>query len=167
MELGIIPVAEPDPAYRRGVGLMLLDSENRVFVARRIDTREAAWQMPQGGIDAGETPEQAALRELEEEIGTAAAEILFESRGWYSYDLPIELSGSLWRGRYRGQSQKWFALRFTGREADIDLATAHPEFDAWRWAKLDELTGLIVSWKRPLYAAVVAEFSERLAAETR
>jgi len=162
-----IAVEHPDPAYRPGVGLMLLDAADRVFVARRIDTVEAAWQMPQGGIDDGETPAEAALREMLEEIGTASAEILFESRGWYTYDLPVDLAGKLWRGRYRGQTQKWFALRFTGLDADIDLATGHPEFDAWRWASLDELTDLIVPWKRPLYAAVVAEFRDRLAADKR
>lgn len=148
-----------DPAslpYRPCVGIMLFDDGGRVFVGRRIDTPEA-WQMPQGGIDDGETPEAAALRELEEEIGTAAAVIEAATAGWLDYDLPGHLVGKLWGGRWRGQRQKWFACRFTGTDDDIRLETAHPEFDAWRWVGLDELTGLIVPFKRAIYAAVVAE----------
>ncbi len=112
--------------YRPGVGVMLLDRQDRVFVARRIDMAGENWQMPQGGIDKGETPRQAALRELKEEIGTDRAEFLGETRGWLRYDVPRRIEGRLWRGRYRGQVQKWFAMRFTGRDSDIDLATAHP-----------------------------------------
>jgi putative (di)nucleoside polyphosphate hydrolase len=142
--------------YRLGVGVMLLNGDGSVFVAKRIDTPDA-WQMPQGGIDPGEDPRAAALRELEEEIGTANALILGESRDWHIYDLPPHLVGSVWGGRYRGQKQKWFAARFMGRDAEIDLATAHPEFDAWKWVALGDLTSLIVPFKRPLYQAVVAE----------
>ena len=119
-----------------------------------------AWQMPQGGIDPGETPIQAAMRELEEEIGTCKAEFVAESRAWMTYDLPAELARSVWGGRYRGQRQKWFAMRFTGSDADIDLATENPEFDAWRWAAPEQLPKLIVSFKRQLYIDVVAEFRE-------
>jgi putative (di)nucleoside polyphosphate hydrolase len=145
-------------AYRRGVGIMLLDASRRVFVGRRIDT-PAAWQMPQGGIDAGETPRQAALRELEEETGTAKAEFLAETRDWHRYDLPAPLQGKAWGGGYRGQEQKWFAMRFTGSDADIDLAKHHPEFDAWRWVVASELPRLIVPFKRALYEAVLSEFA--------
>src|SRR5579864_1056286 len=144
--------------YRPGVGIMLLDTGNRVFVARRIDIVGENWQMPQGGIDDGETPRQAALRELKEEIGTDKADILAESRGWLRYEVPGEASRNLWGGRYRGQIQKWFAMRFTGRDQDVDLATAHPEFDAWRWIQPAELPALIVSFKRQLYLDVLAEF---------
>lgn len=142
--------------YRPCVGVMLFDSAGRVFVGRRIDTPDA-WQMPQGGIDPGETPAEAALRELEEEIGTANAEIAAETADWLAYDLPGHLVGRLWGGRWRGQRQKWFACRFLGDDRDIRLDTAHPEFDAWRWAAIDELTALIVPFKRAIYAAVVDE----------
>ena len=127
-------VAEPGPEYRRNVGLMLLNHQGRVWVGRRTDTDLDAWQMPQGGIDKGEAPAEAALRELEEEIGTAKAEILFQSDGWVTYDLPPELRAKVWGGKWRGQAQRWFALRFTGTDADINIATKHPEFGAWRWA---------------------------------
>ena len=149
------------PGYRPAVGVMLVNRRGQVFVARRTDSAAMpAWQMPQGGIDPGETPIEAALRELEEEIGTRQAEIVAESRAWMSYDLPAELAGRLWGGRYRGQRQKWFVMRFTGSDADIDLATAHPEFDAWRWAAPEELPELIVAFKRQLYIDIVSEFRE-------
>ncbi len=144
--------------YRPCVGIMLIDRSGRVFVAQRIDTPGAAWQMPQGGIDEGESPRQAALRELHEEVGTDQAEVLAESRDWRRYDLPAELVPRLWGGRYRGQEQKWFALRFLGDDADIDIATETPEFHAWRWAEMAELPDLIVPFKRQIYRAVIAEF---------
>jgi putative (di)nucleoside polyphosphate hydrolase len=145
--------------YRPAVGIMLLNSRGEVFVARRRDMPNMpAWQMPQGGIDPGETPHQAALRELEEEIGTAKADIIGESRDWLHYDLPTELAGSVWGGRYLGQRQKWFVMRFTGRDSDINLATEHPEFDAWRWVAPSRLPELIVPFKRQLYIDILAEF---------
>ena len=144
--------------YRRGVGIMLFDKQGRVFVARRIDAKADAWQMPQGGIDGDEEPRAAALRELEEEIGTANALILAESRDWHAYDLPQHLIGRVWGGRFRGQRQKWFAARFLGQDSEIDLDTKHPEFDAWQWVALADLPGLIVPFKRDLYMALVEEF---------
>ena len=117
---------------------MLLDRRNQVFVGRRIDTPGDTWQMPQGGIEPGEAPRAAAARELAEEIGTDKAEILAESRGWLSYDLPPEIAAWAWGGDYRGQRQKWFALRFTGRDSDIDLDTGSPEFAAWKWVEVKE-----------------------------
>jgi len=145
--------------YRSAVGIMLLNQAGQVFVARRIDMPTvAAWQMPQGGIDPGETPRQAAFRELREEIGTDKAEILGESRVWLKYDLPAELGRGVWGGRYRGQRQKWFAMRFTGDDADIDLATDHPEFDAWKWVPPEQLPEVIVPFKRQLYVNILAEF---------
>jgi putative (di)nucleoside polyphosphate hydrolase len=147
--------------YRPGVGIMLLDRANRVFVARRIDAADA-WQMPQGGIDHGEAPRQAALRELKEEIGTDHAEIVGETTAWHRYDLPPDLAGRLWGGRYRGQAQKWFAMRFLGVDAEIDLDTHHPEFDAWRWIAAAELPGLIVPFKRQLYLDLLEEFAPLL-----
>lgn len=155
--------AKTDLPYRKCAGLMLVNDQGLVFVARRKDTPDA-WQMPQGGIDKGETPHEAALRELEEEIGTAKAEIVAESTQWLRYDLPDDLIGKVWKGKYRGQEQKWFLLRFTGEDADIDIATRHPEFDAWKWAPVDELPSLIVAFKRPIYEALVAEFGPRVKA---
>ena len=144
--------------YRPCVGIMLLNARGHVFVAQRIDQRVEAWQMPQGGIDDGEAPAAAALRELAEEIGTDKAEILAESPDWIPYDLPETLADKVWKGRYRGQTQKWFAMRFTGADRDIDINTKHPEFDAWRWAAIDDLPNLIVPFKRDVYEQVVARF---------
>lgn len=146
--------------YRRGVGIMLLNRAGQVFVAQRIDSPGSAWQMPQGGIDKGESPRAAAVRELAEETGIATARILAQSRDWLRYDLPHDLVPKVWRGRYRGQEQMWFAMAFEGAESDIDIATEHPEFSTWRWAEAAALPGLIVDFKRPLYEAVVAEFRE-------
>ncbi len=146
--------------YRPCVGILLLDTERRVFVGRRIDRMQEAWQMPQGGIDRGEAPRAAALRELEEETGIPPhlVELLAETEGWLRYDIPPALIGRLWNGRYRGQEQKWFAARFLGSDADIDVATAHPEFSAWRWSPADELPAFAVPFKRALYEDVLREF---------
>lgn len=149
----------PRRPYRRGVGAVLINAEGKVFVARRIDTPGEAWQLPQGGIEEGETPRQAVLRELAEEIGTDKAEIIAESADWMCYDLPGELADTVWDGRYRGQMQKWFALRFTGADEDIDLnASACPEFIDAKWVAMEDLPRLIVPFKRALYENIVAEF---------
>lgn len=145
-------------AYRPGVGVMLVDGRGEVFVARRIDMDDEAWQMPQGGIDEGESPRQAALRELAEEIGTSEVRIIAESEDWLSYDFPDELVGRAWGGRYRGQRQKWFLARYLGRDEDIDLDTEQPEFSHWKWLPMTELPGVIVPFKRDLYKALVALF---------
>jgi putative (di)nucleoside polyphosphate hydrolase len=139
---------------------MLLTRGGLVFVGHRIRMPEglARWQMPQGGIDASETPRQAALRELREEIGTDRADILAESRGWFHHDVPEEIAQEMMSGRYRGNRQKWFAMRFTGTDADINLATQHPEFDAWEWVSPAQLPELIVPFMRRLYLDVLAEF---------
>lgn len=156
------PVDRESLPYRPCVGVMLLNADGHVFVARRIDTRDA-WQMPQGGIDDGETPQQAALRELKEEIGTDHADIVARTEKTLRYDLPDHLLGKVWKGRWRGQEQVWVAARFTGTDADIDIATEHPEFDAWQWVEPERLVELIVPFKRDVYQAVLSEFAPVLA----
>ncbi len=145
--------------YRPCVGIMLLNADNKVFVARRIDMTSDAWQMPQGGIDPGEEPRDAAMRELGEETGTDKATIVAESGVWMNYDLPVELIGQLWKGSYRGQTQKWFLMRFTGNDSDINIATETPEFTEWRWIEPAQLPDVIVPFKRDIYRQVVAEFA--------
>jgi putative (di)nucleoside polyphosphate hydrolase len=149
--------------YRPGVGIMLVNQRGQVFVAQRIDNPGPAWQMPQGGIDKREEPLQAAWREMREEIGTDRARYIGESHDWLTYDLPVDLVPQLWKGRFRGQKQKWFAFRFLGTDRDIDIATEHPEFSSWRWADLKELPGLIVPFKRKLYEDLIAEFAPLIA----
>jgi putative (di)nucleoside polyphosphate hydrolase len=147
-----------DLPYRLNVGAALFNRDGHVFIGQRADL--LAWQMPQGGIDEGEDPAVAVLRELEEEIGTAKATILAEHDAWLTYDLPPDVAARAFRGRYRGQRQKWFALRFDGTDADIALDRhAHPEFVAWRWAALGELPGLAVPFKRGIYETVATAFA--------
>ena len=154
-----------DLPYRPNVGAALFNRDGLVFVARRADLPNAegapgGWQLPQGGIDAGEDPRGAVLRELAEEIGTDRAEILGEHPEWLSYDLPPELLGRALGGRFRGQRQRWFALRFTGEDTDIRLdLDPHPEFDAWRWARLEELPGLAVAFRREIYEVLAGSFA--------
>jgi len=148
--------------YRRGVGVVLVNSRGRVFVAQRIDTAEVAWQMPQGGIDDGETAREAALRELHEEIGTDKARIVAVTRNWLTYDLPADLQTKVWKGKYRGQKQKWFLMRFTGEDADINLETDHPEFSTWKWLPFTHLPRVIVGFKRDIYKQVVAAFKDKV-----
>ena len=150
--------------YRPCAGIMLLNSERKIFVGQRLDSVADAWQMPQGGIDPGEDAEAAALRELAEETGIAPhlVEIIARSAGEHLYDLPPQLMGKMWGGRYRGQRQTWFLMRFLGSDADVNIATAHQEFRSWRWSSPDELVALIVPFKKELYANVLAEFAPHL-----
>ena len=148
---------------RENVGAALFDRRGLVFVARRNDVPHDApgWQMPQGGLEAGEDPQAAVLRELREELGTDKAEIIGRHPDWLSYELPPELVGRAYGGRYRGQRQLWFALRFLGSDTDIKLdADPHPEFDAWRWATLAELPTLAVPFRRPIYTALAESFAK-------
>ena len=151
--------------YRPNVGAVLFNQAGEVFVARRADLPNAegapgGWQLPQGGIDESEDPKVAILRELEEEIGTAKATILAEHDEWLTYDLPDHLIGKALGGRYRGQRQRWFALRFDGTDTDIRLdLDPHPEFDAWRWARLADLPALAVAFKRPIYEVLAKSFA--------
>jgi putative (di)nucleoside polyphosphate hydrolase len=149
-------VADP---YRRNVGLMLIAPDRRIFVGRRPKQPDA-WQMPQGGVDDGESPVEAACRELWEEVGTTQALLLRQSAKWLVYDVPEALRPAHWKGRWHGQAQKWFALAFTGRDADIDIDVHDREFDAWQWMSAREMLDRIVPFKRPIYEAVVEEFSD-------
>jgi putative (di)nucleoside polyphosphate hydrolase len=149
-----------DLPYRPCAGMMLLNREGRVFVGRRIEQTMEGWQMPQGGIDGDESPRAAALRELEEEIGTDKAEILREHPDWLFYDLPPHLLGVGLRGKYRGQKQKWFAMRFRGTDSDIDLSAHEREFADWKWVDAAALPGLIVPFKRDIYLKVIEAFAD-------
>ncbi|HTQ71848.1 MAG TPA: RNA pyrophosphohydrolase [Acidocella sp.] len=145
--------------YRLNVGAVLFSRDGLVFVGKRKGFPDA-WQLPQGGVDDGENIRLAVLRELKEEIGTDKAEILAEHPEWLLYDLPPNLLGVAWKGKYRGQRQKWYALRFTGQDSDIQLdADEHPEFEAWRWVRLQELPELAVAFKRDIYARLVRDFA--------
>jgi putative (di)nucleoside polyphosphate hydrolase len=153
-----------DLPYRPCVGVVLADTKGRVFTGERADT-PGAWQMPQGGIDDGETPEVAALRELEEETGVPPALVTLEAQTpeWIRYDLPDQLVGKLWKGRFRGQEQKWILLRFHGDDSDIDITKHHREFVRWRWSTPDQVLAHIVPFKRDVYDRVIAAFRDRLA----
>lgn len=154
-------------AYRPCAGVALFNARGQVWIGRRLpkwsgDNRAHFWQMPQGGIDAGEAPRDAALRELREETGVTSVEILAEYPEWLNYDLPDKLMGVALKGKYRGQRQRWFAMRFTGADSEIDIGARDghkAEFDSWRWADLAETPRLIVSFKRPIYEALAAEFA--------
>lgn len=153
-----------DLPYRPCVGIMLLNHEGKAFVGQRLDNTLEAWQMPQGGIDPGEEPAATAVRELWEETGIAPEQVklIAEAPQEFRYDLPPELVGKVWKGKYRGQVQRWFLFRFLGNDADIRIETEHPEFRAWKWAVPSELPAIIVPFKRTLYEEVLAAFSAHL-----
>jgi putative (di)nucleoside polyphosphate hydrolase len=154
-----------DLPYRPCVGIVLINAAGQIFAGQRLDSTAEAWQMPQGGIDDGEKPRAAALRELWEETGITEDLVDFvdKTQGWVTYDLPPELLGRVWGGKYRGQRQKWFLFRFTGTDDQVNIATKHPEFARWRWIGTDEMVAAIVPFKRAVYEQVVAAFREHLA----
>ena len=145
--------------YRLGVGLMIINANNKVFVGKRIDTKNPfCWQMPQGGMDDGETPSKAALREMAEEIGSSHGQIIAETKNWYCYDLPLRVIHRMWDGKYKGQKQKWFLIKYNGTDQDINVQTQNPEFNSWRWIKANKLIKVVVPFKKSLYEAVLREF---------
>lgn len=146
-----------DPLYRPAVGMIILNRDNKIFVGQRLDNKEPAWQMPQGGIGPHEDADQAMLRELEEEIGTRNVEIIVKSKKWYKYDLPSELASHLWNGKFKGQKQIWYVLRFRGQDKEININTYHPEFHSWKWVAKEELLDLIVHFKKELYARLLED----------
>ena len=151
-----------DRPYRPCVGIFLLNNDGKVFAGRRIDSRAEAWQMPQGGIDAGESPLDACMREMREEIGTNSAELVGQHDDWLYYDIPLPLADRLWRGQYKGQKQKWMALRFTGKDDEINIHTNEPEFCDWKWLSPHDLVDLAVPFKRNVYKDVLAAFAPLL-----
>ena len=149
--------------YRRGVGMVIINHERKIFIGQRFDKDKSAWQMPQGGIDNNETPEETCIRELAEETGIVSNyKILDKTKNWYSYDLPNNLQKKLWRGKYKGQVQQWFILNFFGDDAEINIKTKHPEFKNWKWAYKEELMKLIVPFKKELYEKTFIEFASFL-----
>ncbi len=149
-----------DPLYRPGVGMMLLNGENKIFLGQRADADLPAWQMPQGGIGPYEDSDEAMLRELQEELGTRNVEIIVKSKCWYKYDLPPRLAERLWGGKFKGQKQIWYILRFKGKDKDININTYHREFRAWKWVDKEAVLDLVVPFKRPLYERIFKDLWE-------
>jgi putative (di)nucleoside polyphosphate hydrolase len=150
--------SKEDLPYRPCAGMMVLNKKGQVFVGRRLDMVTEHWQMPQGGIDPGEDPLTAAFRELDEEMGTRNVELIHGLEEWLQYDLPENLVGKIWKGKYRGQKQKWFLFRYLGEDHEINIETQHPEFSEWKWAEFSELPSLIVPFKRDLYETILQKF---------
>lgn len=150
-----------DHLYRNGVGIMLINSEKKIFVGKRIDNNSDAWQMPQGGIDANESEDDAMIRELREETGISSSKVklLAKSQGYYYYNLPYKLQKKFWGGKYLGQRQRWYLAEFLGTDEEVNIVTEHPEFSQWKWVSTIDIVNCIVSFKRPLYEDVIKEFA--------
>jgi len=144
---------------RIGVGIILLNNKNNIFVGKRIDNPEKYWQMPQGGVEKNENLFQAAQRELEEETSIKSIELIKEMEEWLTYDLPNNLLGKIWKGKYRGQKQKWFIIRFVGKDEEINVKTKNPEFIDWKWINSSELTNVVVKFKLNIYKKIKKELS--------
>lgn len=157
-------VNKPDYLYRSGVGIMLINLEKKIFVGKRIDNHSDSWQMPQGGLDVGESEDLAMFRELKEETGIDGCnvKVLQKSQGYYYYNLPYKLQKKFWGGKYLGQKQRWYLLEFIGDEASINVSTEDPEFSEWKWIESDKIISTIVSFKRTMYSDVIREFSQNL-----
>ena len=155
--MGVIDVSKLE--YRKNVGMVLVNTNGHIFAGKRLDNNSDAWQMPQGGIDKGETPEAAAFRELSEETGIhhSKARLIGATAGWLSYDIPVELIPLLWNGQYKGQEQKWFAFEFLGKDSDINIITKEPEFSEWAWKSKKDLLSSIVPFKLEVYQKVFSE----------
>ena len=164
MAESVRPLEYSKRPYRPCVGIMLINDNGHIFGGQRIDNRAEAWQMPQGGIDEGEDVETACFREMREEIGTDKADILSIHPEWLNYDIPLPLADRLWGGSYRGQSQKWVALRYTGQDSDINIATVEPEFFSWQWMSPADLIQLAVPFKRPVYEDIMTQFAQYIKA---
>lgn len=157
------PLNNQHLGYRLGVGMMILNSANQIFMGKKSDGSSESWQMPQGGINPGEYPSQAVMREMLEELGTNNGIIIAETIKWYSYDLPAHIANRSWSGKYRGQKQKWFLIRFEGSDEEINLySTAHPEFSGWQWMEVLQLPFSTTQFKLDLYNSVVEEFKDYL-----
>jgi putative (di)nucleoside polyphosphate hydrolase len=151
-----------DLPFRSGVGIVVLNRENKIFVAKRIDNKNNFWQMPQGGVDEGEDYLAAAYRELEEETSIKNVDLVKELDGLISYELPKNLLGVIWKGKYRGQEQKWFVMKFLGKDAEINIKTDHPEFCEWKWIDLENITDLVVDFKLHVYMDIKKKVKEIL-----
>jgi putative (di)nucleoside polyphosphate hydrolase len=155
---------KPDYLYRSGVGIMLINKDKQIFVGKRIDNNSDAWQMPQGGLDAGESEDEAMFRELKEETGISDSKIkiLQRSQGHFYYNLPYKLQKKFWGGKYLGQKQRWYLAEFFGEESDVNIQTEKPEFSHWKWISQDQIISAIVGFKRKLYEDVIKEFCKHL-----
>lgn len=154
--------SKPDYLYRSGVGMVVINKHKEIFVGKRIDNNSDIWQMPQGGVDAGETEEEAMFRELKEETGIDQAKIVSRSTGHYYYNLPYHLQKKFWGGKYLGQKQRWYLVEFLGQDNDINIKTDSPEFSEWKWVIKDEIATMMVSFKKDLYVDVIKEFNNYL-----
>ena len=146
--------------YRNGVGIVVLNNENKVFVAKRIDNPKNFWQMPQGGVDEGEDLLNAAYRELKEETSIFSVKLIKEIEDWTQYDLPSKLIGIIWKGRYKGQKQKWFIFKFLGNDTEINIKTKNPEFLDWKWIEVGKITEIVVDFKKEVYQKVEKEIKK-------